>query len=127
MKSTEVQAVRRAIALLRSLIDEPQECAGIPSCSPVRRFVRDYLVADASADLTCAEAWQFVQEVAQAGELQPMRKAAFLRQLPTMMEVAFHVRRCHNILRSGSRVRGFRGVGIRMDTGVPPVKLKRSS
>jgi len=119
MTSTEVQAVRRAIALLRSLIDEPQECAGIPWCSPVRHFVRDYLVADASADLTCEEAWQFFQEIVRAGELSPMRKAIFLRQLPLLMESVLHVRKCHHMQRGGRCVRGFKGVGIRMDIGKP--------
>ena len=72
---------------------------------------------DPKADLSCAEAWQYFQEVAQAGELQPTRKATFLRQLPTSMEAAYQVRRCHSILRSGRRVRGFKGIGIRMDAG----------
>jgi hypothetical protein len=119
MTSTEVQAVRRAITQLCSLIDKPQGSAGIPRRSPVWRFVQEYLVAEASADLTCEEAWQFFLEIVKANELPPTRKALFLRQLPSLMESAFHVRKCHHIWRGGRRVRGFRGVGIRLDTCAP--------
>ena len=93
----------------------------MPWQSPIRRFVREYLVADAKADLSCAEAWQYFLEVTQAGELQPMRKSAFLRQLPTVMEAVFNARKAHNVERSGRRQRGFRGVGVRLDTSEPLV------
>ena len=105
--------------MLCSLIDEPQQSAGIPWRSPVGRFVQDYLVADASADLACEEAWRFFQEIVQADELPSTRKATFLRQLPSLMHNVFHVRKCHHIHRGGRRVRGFKGVGIRMDVGKP--------
>jgi len=48
-----------------------------------------------------------------------MRKAAFLRQLPAELEAIFGVRKSHSIERRGRRVRGFRGVGIRLDTCPP--------
>jgi hypothetical protein len=113
MTSTEIQTVHRVIALLCSLIDEPQECAAVPRHSPIRRFVEEYLVANSTADITCEEGWRFFYEIVQAGELPPMRKAVFLRQLPSLMEAVFHVRKCHHIEREGNRLRGFRGVGIR--------------
>lgn len=119
MKNAEIQAIRRAITMLCSLIDEPQETLPVPWQSPIRRFVREYLAPDPKADISCAEAWQFFQEIVEAGELPPMRKAAFLRQLPTVMEAVFRVRKCHHIERPGHRVRGFKGVGIRMDAGLP--------
>lgn len=121
MTNTEIQAIRRAITMLCALIDEPQECAPVPYQSPIRRFVREYLAPDPKADISCGEAWQYFQEIAEAGELPPMRKTIFLRQLPIVLEAAYQVRRCHSIMRSGRRVRGFRGVGIRMDTGSPTV------
>jgi hypothetical protein len=82
MTKTEAQAVRRAISLLCSVIDLPQECAPLPlpPHSPSRRFVQEYLIADANADITCEEAWTFFQEVVEAGELFPVRKAVFLRE-----------------------------------------------
>lgn len=115
MKNLEIQAVRRAISLLSSLIDEPHECVPVPWQSPIRGFVQEYLTSDADADVTSEELWTFFLEVVQSGELTAMRKAAFLRQLPIMMEAVFHVRKCHNVERSGRHVRGFKGVGIRMD------------
>jgi hypothetical protein len=115
MTNTELQTVRRAITLLRSLIDEPQEYPPLPQHSPVRRFVQEYLAPDPDADLSCEEAWQFFEEIAHEGELPPMRKAAFLRQLPIVMESIHHVRKCHGIERADRRVRGFRGVAIRLD------------
>ncbi len=115
MTSIEVQTIRRVISLLCSLIGEPHECAGVPAGSAVRRFVRDYLAADANAEITCQESWTYFQEIVTAGELTPTRKAAFLRELPMLMEAVFHVRKCHHIQRDGHRQRGFRGVGIRSD------------
>ena len=126
MTNTQIQTVRRAISLLSALIDEPKPCAAVPFQSPIRRFVQEFIAPDPKTDLSCAEAWQYFQEVAQAGELQSMRKSIFLRQLPTIMEAAYQVRRSHSIVRSGRRVRGFRGVGIKMDSAIHPVKLARS-
>ena len=119
MTNAELQTIRRAIALLSSLINEPHDGAAVPWESPVRRFVREYLALDPKADISCAEAWQFFQEIAHAGELPPMRKAIFLRQLPSLMETVFHVRKCHHIQRGCRHVRGFKGVGIRMGAGKP--------
>jgi hypothetical protein len=101
MTKTEVQAVRRAISILGSQIDVPVECAPVPRQSPVRRFVEDYLVADPNADLSCDEIWKFFQEVVAAGELSPMRKAVFLRQLPILMQEAVQARKSHHIWREG--------------------------
>ena len=116
MTNTEIQAVRRAITLLSQLIDEPQACAPVPYQSPVWRFVRDYLVPDPEADLASEELWTFFQEVTQAGDLPGMRKATFLRELPVAMQAAFGVKKSHHVEREGRRVRGFAGVGIRMDS-----------
>ena len=53
----------------------------------------------------------------QAGELEPMRKAIFLRQLSVLMAVDYCLKKSHNVQRSGRHVRGFKGVGVRMDAG----------
>jgi|SRR5580692_1926461 hypothetical protein len=117
MTSQEIDLVRRAIELLRRLLPDDQARVGgpAPPRCPVARFVQEYLAPDPDADLTCAELWKFFQEIAQAGELSPLRKAAFLRQLPAIMENVFHVRKCHHILRSGHRQRGFKGINLRLD------------
>ena len=78
-------------------------------------FTQKYLTADPVGDLSCQEAWTFFEEIAQAGELPPMGKATFLCELPVVIESVYNIRKCHHILRSGRRVRGFRGVDIRMD------------
>jgi hypothetical protein len=52
-------------------------------------------------------------KVVDAGELPPMRKAAFLRQLPVVMEAVFRVRNRHHVQRSSRRVRGFKDITIR--------------
>lgn len=123
MTSQECDLIRHAIEILRGLLADDQGRAGnsaSPRC-PVTRFVQEYIAADLDADLTCDELWKFFQEIAQAGELPPMRKAAFLRQLPAVMEAVFNARKCHHIERAGHRVRGFRGVGIRLDAAAPDV------
>jgi hypothetical protein len=113
MTNTQLQTIRRTITLLCSLIDEPQECAPVPYQSPIRRFVQEYLAPDPKSDMSCEELWTFFQEVVDAGELPGMRKAVFLRQLPTVIETDFRVRKSHHIERSGRRVRGFKGITIR--------------
>ncbi len=50
-----------------------------------------------------------------------MRKAAFLRQLPAVMQAVFGVRKSHAVERAGRRVRGFRGINLRLDAGPPAV------
>jgi hypothetical protein len=117
MTSQECDLIRQVIETLRRLVPDDQGGAGDsapPNC-PVTRFVREYLASDPDADLTCEELWKFFKEVSQAGELPPMRKAAFLRQLPAVMVAIFGARKCHAIERGGHRVRGFRGVSIRLD------------
>jgi len=127
MTNTELQTIRRAITLLSSLINGPQECVSVPWQSPVRTFVQEYLTPDADADLTSEELWTLFQEVAKSGGLPPMRRSAFLRELPTVMEAVFRLRKCHHIERNSHRVRGFRGVGIRMDAGKSAVSQNRTS
>jgi hypothetical protein len=113
MTHSELEIVKRVRALLRSLADEPLECESILRDSPVGRFAREYLAADLQSDLTCDEAWTYYQEIAQANELPQMRKAVFLRQLPSVMQVVYHVRKSHHIERFGRRLRGFRGINLR--------------
>jgi hypothetical protein len=115
MTKSEIQVIQRAISALSSLINRPQEGSPLPRPSPARQFVRDYLVADAKLDLSCNELWRFFQEVVAAGELSPMRKAVFLRQLPGLMQEVFQLRKCHRIQRESHHVRGFKGVSVRMD------------
>jgi hypothetical protein len=118
---TEIATVNRAIAMLRSLTDPPHEREPVPRPSPIRRFAQEYLAPDPDADFGCDELWKFFQEVVQAGELPPMRKAAFLRQLPAVMAEVYNLRKCHNVERSGRRVRGFRGVSNRPDASQLPL------
>lgn len=113
MSKSEIAVLNRAIALLRSLTDEPHAVDAIPRSGALTRFVRDYLVADPAADISCAEAWSFFCEVASSGELKPIRQSEFFRRLPPAMESVYNVRKSHNIQRDGRRVRGFRGIGFR--------------
>jgi hypothetical protein len=114
MTKIEIQAVQRAISALSSLMNRPQECSPLPH-SPARRFVEYYLEADANSDMSCEEIWRFFQEVVAAGELPPIRKAVFLRQLPILMREVFQLRKCHRIQRESHHVRGFKGISVRMD------------
>ena len=119
MTNVELQAVRRAIALLHSLTGEPPERLPVPAQGPIKLFVTEYLVADPAGDLSCQELWAFYNEVAGAGELPLVRKAVFLRQLPTLMEAVFGARKAHNVERDGRRVRGFYGVSLRLEASLP--------
>jgi len=70
---------------------------------------------DPTTDVTSAELWRFFAEVAASGEVRPLPKAEFLRRLPAVMARLFGSLKSHNIVRAGHRVRGFRGVDIRLD------------
>lgn len=121
MARTELGVLLRAIALLRSLTDEPHAVDSIPRSGAVTRFVREYLVPDPAADISCAEAWNFFCEVAASGALKPMRKAAFLRRLPAVMEATYGAKKCHSIRRDGRTLCGFKSVDIREHTSPPSV------
>jgi hypothetical protein len=114
---TEIDLIRRALDLLHRLVpdDEPRPITTIPQRGPVSVFAKRYLTRDPASDLTCAELWQFFGEVSASGEVGPLSKSEFLRRLPTALEEIFNVRKCHNVERDGQRLRGFRGVGIRVD------------
>jgi len=120
MTKTEIATISRAITILRSLVDKPPEGRPPAQHSPVTRFAQEYLAPDPDADFGCEELWKFFHEIVQAGQLPPMRRVIFLRELPEVMEAAFNLRKCHNIERSGRRVRGFRGITIKPSAGQPP-------
>jgi hypothetical protein len=119
MTKPEIDLVNHAITLLRSLTGEPQAANSERPRCPVQKFVEAYLTAAPDADAASEELWAFYQEVAQAGELPSMRKAVFRGRLPGIMESVYGVRKCHNVLRDGRRVRGFRGVAIRLNACLP--------
>ncbi len=114
MTSFEAAQVRRAIALLSSMLNKPR--AGDSTRNwPVQKFAETYLARNSTAEVGCHELLQFYKEVAASGELEPLSKAEFLRRLPPAMEATFGVLKSHNIKGERGRVRGFRGVGYRQD------------
>jgi hypothetical protein len=121
MTSQERDLIRRALDLLHRLMppEEPDAASPVRRDCPVVLFVRRYLVREPGSDLTSKELWTFFAEVSSSGEVEPVSKSEFLSRLPGVMELAFAARKSHNIQRAGRRVRGFRGIGIRMDTCAP--------
>jgi hypothetical protein len=121
MTKTEIAIINRAITILQLLVDKPQEGGPPSQPSPIERFVQEFLALDPSSDFGCQELWRFFQEIVQAGELPAMRKATFLRQLPTVIEEVYNIKKCHHVERFGRQVRGFRGVNSRSAVGQPAV------
>jgi hypothetical protein len=128
MTLQEHDLIRRALELLHRLVPPEEEGAAHPvrrDC-PVALFARRYLLREPASDLTSGELWTFFSEVSASGELEPLSKAEFLSRLPGIMELSFGLRKSHNVQRAGRRLRGFRGVGIRLDTCAPaPLELER--
>ena len=117
MTSQERDLIRRALDLLHRVMPPEEPYAGYPvrrDC-PVALFNRRYLQREPASDLTSRELWKFFAEVSASGELEPLSKAEFLSRLPGIMELTFGLRKSHNVQRAGRRLRGFRGVGIRLD------------
>ena len=123
MTSQERDLVRRALDLLHRLVppEEPYAVDPVRRSCPAALFARRYLLRESANDVTSAELWTFFAEVSASGEVEPLSKAEFFRRLPGVMESAFGVRKCHHIVRSSRCQRGFKGVGIRMDTCLPVV------
>jgi hypothetical protein len=117
MTKSEISILRRAIVHLNMLIKAPRD--PIRRRCPVTRFARGCLIYDPGADVSCEQLWDFYEEVAAAGELPPLNKAAFLRLLPTVIQTVFGATKRHDILRAGSQVRGFVGVGISEQADLP--------
>jgi len=127
MTKSEIHVIRRALEFLNQLVPQdqmPNKGDPAPGHCPVRRFAQEYLAPDPTSDVSCEELWFFFREIAEAGELPPLRKAAFLGRLPSVMDYVFSAKKCHSIERSGRRVRGFRGINFRanaeLDSKVVP-------
>lgn len=118
MTRSEINSIRNALEILRRLVpDDEPSAVDAPSRCPVMAFARRYLAPDPAGDLSSEELWKFYSEIMAAGELPPMRKQAFLRLLPSAMAAVFGTQKSHDLHRNGGRVRGFRGVSIRLDAG----------
>src|SRR6266576_6066665 len=115
MTRSELDLICRAIHLLRRVVPDDGEPHAVdaPSRCPVMAFAKRYLVRDPNSEVTSVELWQFFSEAAASAELEPRSKSEFLRCLPNVLEMAFGVRKSHDIQRSAGRVRGFKGVGFR--------------
>ncbi len=123
MTLQERDLICRAVELLQRLVppEEPYSVDPVRRDCPVALFARHYLLREPASDVTSRELWTFFSEVSSSGEVEPVSKSEFLSRLPGVMELAFAVRKSHNVMRDGRRVRGFKGVGIRMDTCLPVV------
>jgi hypothetical protein len=117
MKRSELNSIRSAIEILHRLVpdDEPRATNPAPRRCPVALFAKRYLAREPASDLTSAELWQFFGEVAATGEVEPLSKSEFLRRLPAVLQAVFDVRKSHAVEREGRHLRGFKGVGIRLD------------
>jgi hypothetical protein len=126
MRRSETDLIHRAIELLNRLVpdDKGRADGPAPRRCPVMRFAQEYLAHDPAADVSCSELWRFFREIADAGELPRVPKAAFLRRLPGAMESVFCVRKSHNIERAGRRVRGFKSVTFREEPCPSPATLE---
>jgi hypothetical protein len=123
MTKSEIARIRSALELLHELVppEEPHPGSPAPRRCPVTLFAQRYLAPEPGSDLASKELWKFFAEVAATRELEPLSKAEFLSRLPGVMELTFDLRKSHNIQRAGRRVRGFCGVGIRLDPCPPDV------
>jgi hypothetical protein len=118
MTRSEMKQIRGALELLHQLVPKDEQPGAdnlAPGSCPVKCFAKRYLIREPTEDVTSAELWCFFAEVAASGQVLPLPKAEFLRRLPAVMEGLFAALKSHNIERVGHRVRGFRGVGIRLD------------
>ena len=116
MTKSESDLIRRAIELLRRVVPDDGEPHAVdlsPRRCPVAMFAKEYLVRQPGGDMSTAELFQFYDEVAATGELDRLSKSEFLRRLPNVLEIAFNLRKSHDIQRCGSRVRGFKGITVR--------------
>ena len=78
MTKSEIHVIRRALELLNQLVPQdqmPNKGDPAPGHCPVRRFAQEYLAPDPTTDVSCEELWCFFREIAEAGELPPLRKA----------------------------------------------------
>ena len=70
MTRSEINLIRRALALLHKLVpdDEPRASGPKPQPCPVIQFAKRSLVRQPGADMSSADLWTFYKEIAGAGE-----------------------------------------------------------
>lgn len=116
MSTTETATLRAAIRLLQQIAPEAetslQKAMPVPRQHPVREFAEQYLARDPTGDKTSNELFSDYNELVAAGDMEPLSATEFLRALPAAMLAVFGIRKRHNIVRDGKKLRGFRGVGI---------------
>ncbi len=117
MTRSEIELIQQALHALHKLVpeDEPRASDPRPRPCPIITFAQRYLVRQPGTDMSSAQLWTFYEEVAAAGEVEPLTKQEFLRALPGAMAGVFGVRNCHTIKRDGHTLRGFKSVTIRED------------
>ena len=99
------------MAQLAILINGPESMESLHR-NPITDFAHRRLILDYNGDVSCGEPWVSYSGIAATGELPKLEKSKFFRRLPTVMRLVHKVRKSHNILREGRRVRGFRGVNL---------------
>jgi hypothetical protein len=119
MTRAEIKRIRRALELLLQrlvLKVQPPAADNLASGTcPVRCFAKRYLKCEPTEDVTSSKLWSLFADVAASGQVRVLPRAEVFRRLQAVMEALFGSVKSHNIERRGHRVRGFRGVGIRLD------------
>jgi hypothetical protein len=119
MTENQFIQLKHAVAIINSVIADnpPADHAG--DC-PVITFARRHLGHTLlDVDLTCGELWEIYSGILKTGKLPPLQKAEFLHRLPIALAYVFNIKKSHNIMREGRRVRGFRGVIFKVDDTYP--------
>ena len=115
MTESQLISLKHAIAIINGAIAEQRPADNSWDC-PVISFARRFLaITGISVDFSCEELYDLYTEIAATGKLPPMRKSIFLRRLPVAMASVFNIKKSHNLVRNGSRVRGFQGIIYKVD------------
>lgn len=123
MTENQLIELKHAVAIINAAIAEQPPANSSWDC-PVTAFARRFLVHNQPMeDLSCSELWCLYSQLVLMEKLPPMRKSVFLRRLPVVLATVLNIKKSHNIIRGGSRVRGFIGLVYRVDDSLPPPDL----
>ena len=110
MNENQIAQLNHALAIIRAAIIEQPLTGRTGNCPVILHVYQRLKPTPRDFDLSCEELWDSYCQHVESGDQPYLQKAEFLRRLPFAINHVFNIKKSHNIIRNGRRVRGFKGL-----------------